>query len=161
MSTKKCSTCGVEKALEKFPRNGIDKDGNERRRADCTVCYNICRKANSRKGKRSFSKFVNNMKHRTGEKAALTLAEWRECLIYFEGCCAYCGKQQSRSIKLSKDHVLPVVLGGLTEKHNTVPACVACNSSKQEESFEKWYHGQRFFDAARYARIKEWIGDGD
>lgn len=152
-----CSLCGVDKSINEFHRNGTDKNGVERRRKDCIVCYNISRRLNSKNGKGSFKKFINNMKARTGEKAVLTLAEWKACLIYYGGECCYCGKKQSRSNKLTKDHVQPVVHGGKTEKYNTVPACIRCNSSKQEEQLEKWYHSQKFFSAERLHRIKRWV----
>lgn len=56
----------------------------------------------------------------------LTLAEWAECLGYFDSKCAYCGK----SSKLQKEHIIPVIRCGGFTKTNIVPACVACNQSK-------------------------------
>lgn len=153
---KVCSVCGDAKPLADFPRNGRFADGMERRRADCYVCYNICRKAKSKKSKASFRRFVGSVKVRTGEKAEITLEDWKQCLVFFRGSCAYCGRAASRSVKLSKDHVVAMVQGGLTTKYNIVPACISCNSSKQGDNLEKWYYGQRCFSDERLCRIYEW-----
>ncbi len=52
--------------------------------------------------------------------------EWREILIVFGHACAYC----LRTVKLTRDHVLPLSRGGLDEPDNVVPACQPCNSRK-------------------------------
>jgi 5-methylcytosine-specific restriction endonuclease McrA len=151
-----CTVCKKDLSVDKFPRNGYDKDGAIRRRPDCAVCYGIRRKTNSKKGKSSYGKFVNNMLHRTGEIVDLTLDEWRSCLVHFEGCCAYCGKKQSRSIRLTKDHLVPCVEGGRTTKWNVVPACTVCNCSKGGTDLARWYKKQTFYSGARYERIITW-----
>jgi hypothetical protein len=152
---QKCNTCGDVKPLDEFPRNGKDKDGNERRRPDCNVCYTIKRKAK----KTTHTKFLNNTFHRTGELKTLTFDDWRECLIFFKGACCYCGRKQSRSLKLTKDHLVAVKnskVEGRTVKKNIVPACCRCNSSKSNTSVEEWYPRQRFYSAYRMERIRVW-----
>ncbi len=46
------------------------------------------------------------------------------------GQCHYCRKRLHPS-KLTMDHVVPVVRGGRTTRHNVVPCCKDCNSKKK------------------------------
>lgn len=147
--------CGKIKGIDEFPRNGKDKAGNCRYRNDCKVCYGIARKLNSKKGKRRFKKFVDNMRYRTGEVVTLSIEDWHKCLIHFNGACAFCGAKKN----ITKDHVVPVASGGLTTKYNTVPACSRCNSSKQDRNLEKWLFAQEWFDLCRYEAIREWVSN--
>lgn len=151
-----CITCKTDKPVDMFPRNGYDELGFEKRRRDCTQCYNITRKTNSKKGKATLRKFVNNTYHRTGEVAQLSHNDWRDVVIYFDGCCAYCGKKSSRSVKLTKDHIVPVLAGGTTCRYNIVPACQTCNSSKGATAIGKWYIVQSFYDIRKHAKILTW-----
>lgn len=154
MTTMKvCNVCGVPKPLTEFPKNGKFKDGSTRYRADCKECYNIGRKIS----KKRMTKFLNNTKHRTGEEDGYSFEDWKDTVMYFRGKCAYCGRKQSRSVKLTKDHVIPVSKGGLTVKHNIVPACPACNSSKSDSDFEEWYDNYKYFNADRKERINRWL----
>jgi len=68
--------------------------------------------------------------------ATLTSQEWRATLQAFEGCCAYCGKACGN--KAHKDHVIPVMRGGAFELGNIVPACAACNLSKNSHDIQAW-----------------------
>jgi hypothetical protein len=147
-----CNTCGVDKLDAAFPKNGKDKDGKTRRRPDCNVCYNIKRKLD--KGKHT--KFMNNTKHRTGEEDTYILQDWKDALIHFGGCCAYCGTPQSRRKKLTRDHVLPVTKDGTTVRKNIIPSCNRCNCSKSGEYLEVWYPQQRFYSKERMERINAW-----
>lgn len=149
-----CNTCNTEKPTEAFPRNGKDPVGNIKRRADCTVCYNIKRRIDKRK----HTKFVNNTKHRTGEQDTYTLQDWKDALIAFGGCCAYCGRPESRRHKLTREHIIPVDSGGKTVRRNIVPACGSCNSSKSNNSFEQWYSKYKKYSVDRKARIIVWRG---
>lgn len=149
---KVCNTCYIEKPLSCFPENGLNKHGEVRYRADCTVCYNIKRKLNKKK----HTKFVNNTKYRTGEENTYSLEDWRDALIYFADSCAYCGKKHSRRFKLTKDHIVPVDKGGVTVKCNIIPACAWCNSSKGNQDLETWYKKQKFYTVEKLNKIKKW-----
>ena len=149
---KVCSVCGVPKPLTDFPKNGKDKEGMTRYRADCKECYNISRKINKKK----LSKFLNNTKHRTGEEDGYSLEDWKDAVLYFRGECAYCGRKQSRSVKLTKDHVVPVSKGGKTVRENIVPSCARCNSSKSDSDMEEWYVRQQFYSEERMNKINDW-----
>jgi 5-methylcytosine-specific restriction endonuclease McrA len=152
MDVQVCNVCGVEKPITDFPKNGTYPDGSPRRRPDCTVCYNIKRKLDKKK----HNKFVNNTMHRTGEIAEYSIEQWREALVFFGGCCAYCGRPQSRRIKLTKDHIKPVSQGGKTTKGNIIPACTRCNSSKSNQNIDDWYPKQPFYNKARMEAIYKW-----
>lgn len=43
------------------------------------------------------------------------------------GCCAYCG---DREAKLTLEHVVPIIQGGVHSRYNVVPACAPCNYGK-------------------------------
>jgi len=157
-NTKKCNTCGIEKPLTQFYKNGIDQDGNVRLRADCKTCYKVDRHLD----KKTHTKFRNNTKLRTNEEDAklLTLNDWRDALIFFGNSCAYCGHVPTkRKERLTKDHVVPVTAGGRTIRKNVVPACSKCNCSKSNQPLKKWYPRQPFFTDDRHSKIKEWCDE--
>jgi 5-methylcytosine-specific restriction endonuclease McrA len=59
--------------------------------------------------------------------ATFTIAEWVAMKVAYENRCAYC-RQESPS--LTRDHVVPLAVGGLRVAANIVPACRSCNSRK-------------------------------
>ena len=67
---------------------------------------------------------------RTPVKQLLNSAQWREIKLKFHNACAYCGIPESSSVKLTRDHLIPVTKGGLHTKENIVPACQPCNARK-------------------------------
>lgn len=52
---------------------------------------------------------------------------WAAILALYGHRCAYCRKD---GVKLTIDHVLPLSKGGTHTPDNVVPACMACNCSK-------------------------------
>ena len=67
---------------------------------------------------------------RTPVKQLLNSAQWREIKLKFHNACAYGGIPESSSVKLTRDHLIPVTKGGLHTKENIVPACQPCNARK-------------------------------
>lgn len=57
---------------------------------------------------------------------AHTRAEWLALCEQYGNRCLRCGKKRP----LSKDHVIPVLLGGSNDISNIQPLCRSCNSSK-------------------------------
>jgi 5-methylcytosine-specific restriction endonuclease McrA len=55
-----------------------------------------------------------------------TNAEWRTLCASYGHRCLCC----KRGRKLTKDHILPVALGGSDDISNIQPLCQSCNSSK-------------------------------
>jgi len=80
--------------------------------------------------------------------ATLTAREWRATLAAFDHRCAYCGCEKAR---FHKDHVIPVAKGGGLEAGNIVPACSACNSSKNAHSVKAWMK-RKGYDYERFAK---------
>ena len=146
---RQCIFCGEFKPLSEFARNGPGAY-----RMDCKTCYNIRRREN--RSKKVHSDFIGGQKRRGEINPGLTHQEWKECLIYFGGECAYCGGTPRKGQRLTKDHLLAVSEGGLTEPANIIPACSSCNSSKGPQDFKTWYMKQPFFSQARLNRIFQW-----
>ena len=82
-------------------------------------------------------------------------------MLYFRGKCSYCGRKQSKGVKRTRDHVVPVSKGGKTVRENIVPSCERCNSSKSDSDMEEWYVKQEFYSDDRKKRIDMWIKGGD
>lgn len=62
----------------------------------------------------------------TGSGGSYTVAEWRDKLTLYGGCCIYCGEAK----KLTIDHKVPLFRGGSNSIENLVPSCGECNSRK-------------------------------
>ena len=151
---RRCTFCGQFKAIKDFGLNGTDEHGKAVYRFDCKQCYNIRRKEN--RSKKSHSDFVGGMKRRGEEIVDFTHQEWKECLIFFGGECAYCGCTPRKGQKLTKEHLTPVSSGGRTVSENIVPACPKCNSSKGAEEMKSWHMKQSFFSQERLNKIFKW-----
>ena len=152
---KQCTFCGKLKPMEEcFAKNGKDAEGNVKYRDDCKVCYNVRRKEN--RNKKRHSDFVGNQKRRGEDSPDYTHQEWKECVIYFGGECAYCGCTPRKGKGLTRDHLKPISEGGETVQYNIVPACEACNSSKGAEDFKDWFMRQPFFSQDRLNKIFKW-----
>lgn len=57
-----------------------------------------------------------------------TARQWRALVEAHGGRCAYCG---TRSLRLQKEHVIPLSHGGDHTARNIVPSCQPCNLKKQ------------------------------
>jgi hypothetical protein len=73
--------------------------------------------------------------------------------------CAFCGVDATHERnhgreRLTVEHVLALTKGGLDEASNIIPACSACNSSKNNSPVEDWYRRQPFFTELRWAKIQ-------
>jgi hypothetical protein len=73
--------------------------------------------------------------------------------------CAFCGvdasdRRNHGRQRLTVEHVLALTKGGLDEASNIIPACSACNSSKQESPVESWYRRQQWFTEVRWRKIQ-------
>lgn len=84
----------------------------------------------------------------------LTASEWENCKKYFDYSCAYCGL---KSEVLSKDHFIPLNLGGGLTVTNVVPCCQNCNSSKSNRKFSLWYKNTSFYSYKRELKILDYL----
>lgn len=92
---------------------------------------------------------IRNAKLR-GLPSDWSVRSWEACKAAWNNSCAYCGVA---SDCLHQDHVIPVaspVCPG-TIRSNMVPACEACNLSKQDKPLVSWLSdGARFEAVMRY-----------
>lgn len=67
----------------------------------------------------------------------LTAAEWDKALNYWKGCCAYCSQLLEQ---VTLDHYIPVSAKNCpgTIVTNVLPACVYCNTSKNDTAVNIW-----------------------
>lgn len=151
---KVCTFCGEVKPIYEFPKNGSNSDGSIKYRDDCKICYNIRRREN--RAKKKHTDFIGSQKRRGESDIEYSFQEWKECLIFFQGECAYCGATPRKGQRLTRDHLEPVSAGGTTIQSNIVPACGSCNSSKGAEDFKEWFMKQSFFSQERLNRIFKW-----
>ena len=149
-----CRFCGENKPLDAYAKNGTDENGVEVKRLDCKTCYNIRRSTNAKK--KVHSDFVGGQKRRGDARVDFTHQNWKECLIFFGGECAYCGATTRRNFALTKDHLVPMCDGGTTVPSNIVPACGCCNKSKGNKEVKDWYMQQAFFNQERLNKIFKW-----
>lgn len=63
---------------------------------------------------------------RGAEGKGLTAEDWRMIKRAWSGRCAYC----QRPGRLTMDHIHPLSKGGRHEPANIAPACISCNTSK-------------------------------
>lgn len=70
----------------------------------------------------------------TGSQRLALLARW----VRQGRRCAYCPAQAQ-----SVDHVIPIALGGTNYEGNLTPACLPCNSRKNDSLLIEWKHKRR------------------
>lgn len=60
--------------------------------------------------------------------ATHTIDEWYDMLDFFEWTCAICFTTE----KITKDHIIPISLGGSDGIENLQPLCRSCNTGKND-----------------------------
>lgn len=65
----------------------------------------------------------------------VSVAEWLWIVSEHGNACVYCCATDR---KLTRDHLVPLALGGLDEPTNVVPACLKCNCSKGAKPLHVW-----------------------
>lgn len=71
----------------------------------------------------------NNETKRKGAVGSFTLGEWELVKKQYGNTCPKCGKTEPQ-IKLTIDHIIPLIKGGSNWIENIQPLCGPCNTSK-------------------------------
>ena len=90
---------------------------------------------------------AKSSRHRTRKTAAggsFSPSEFKALCDHYANKCLCCGRD---NIKLTADHIVPVVKGGTSNIDNIQPLCGACNSSK----------GDKTIDYRRNGGLGRWI----
>lgn len=138
---KTCTRCGEWKAAPEFYRNRHAGDGLT---SACRICSKEASrqsKLNNPERKRRLHKPRNPEKKRRYDKDRrdrirvtkrrdlvndYTKQDWQEMCLWFGNSCLSCGVTSS----LSRDHVIPLVIGGTDTLGNCQPLCLPCNLRK-------------------------------
>lgn len=125
-------------------REEINTKARERRQQDLEHYREIGRKSRDKHAEernayqRDYGKanrdkltlYTNNRRARKlFAKGSHTDAEWQTLKAKYNFKCLCCGKQEPE-IKLTRDHVRPLILGGSDAIENIQPLCARCNSKK-------------------------------
>jgi len=70
------------------------------------------------------------------ERGTHTAQEWYALCRKAGNRCAYCGERG----RMTKDHDVPVTVGGSDAIDNIVPACLACNMEKKQLTGREYRH---------------------
>ena len=83
-----------------------------------TLRVRICHYAKMRKARKE------------NAEGAYSLQEWEDLKKQFNYICPSCFRKEPK-IKLTADHIIPLVFGGFNYIDNIQPLCFSCNSSKK------------------------------
>lgn len=72
---------------------------------------------------------------KAGNGGSHTAEEWREKCERFGNLCVYCGEAKP----LTRDHNVPLALGGTDDIANILPACRSCNSRKNKRTAAEYF----------------------
>lgn len=68
-----------------------------------------------------------------GNGGKITTKEWRDLLDKYDHRCLRCGRND---VKLTIDHVLPLIKGGPNIIENAQPLCHSCNAWKKDKHID-------------------------
>lgn len=66
-----------------------------------------------------------------GNGGSHTQKEWMDLVESANGACVKCFRQEP-DIRLTRDHIIPVIKGGTNDIRNIQPLCLSCNSAKRD-----------------------------
>lgn len=141
---KYCSTSCNQKAwyaahrAEQIERMRVYREANPGTVVASAVAWKKANpEANRAIARRAYSKNPETAKRAARNRRAreasvevlrFTDADWQAVLRHYGHRCAHCGA----SGRLTRDHVIPLALGGRHSVGNIIPACTPCNSSKRD-----------------------------
>lgn len=132
---KWCSRCGETKPAGEFGRNAARADG---RAAYCFGCNSAAvaahNAANPELRRLARRGYALKRRHTIyASRLQVTVKDLQRIVLRYRGLCAYCDKPWKQF-----DHVVPVTRGGRHSVGNIVPACVRCNTSKNDRLVMEW-----------------------
>lgn len=80
------------------------------------------------KKKRYFNNSIRSFKIK-GSRGKFTMEQWEALKSKYSYMCLCC-KRFEPDIKLTIDHVVPIIMGGSNNINNIQPLCINCNSAK-------------------------------
>lgn len=106
------------RAYAKHPEKYLDKQRRwYKANPDKVVAYRHARRAREQAG------------------GTFTAAEWQALKVFYDFTCLRCGAQEPE-IKLTPDHVKPLVGGGSNAIDNIQPLCGSCNNRKSTKEID-------------------------
>jgi hypothetical protein len=105
----------VKEANQRWRKNNLERDNEHRRQYRQNNPEGVIARANRRRTRKSAA------------GGSYTPAEWKALVTHFGNKCLCCGRND---VKLTADHVIPVVKGGTSSIDNIQPLCLKCNQSK-------------------------------
>lgn len=97
------------------------------------------RKAGEIKRGEAYSRFADDgseLRFEKGKARELRASRWWKNLVA-KGVCHYCGNKVLPE-EITMDHVVPLALGGKSEKTNIVACCKDCNTKKKDSLAFEW-----------------------
>jgi 5-methylcytosine-specific restriction endonuclease McrA len=131
---KRCRRCREVKAADQFGRNAARADGKA---AYCFGCNSAAVAEHNRTNPdRAMMRREYALRRRRFievNRARVTVRDLNRLIARYGGLCAYCPAPWKQL-----DHVVPVTRGGRHGIGNIVPACVRCNTSKNDRTVMEW-----------------------
>jgi len=136
----------LEKAREKDYKRY--RENAEKIKANAREWYRTnkeqARRSNQEWNKRNKDRRIaiaqNRRARLAGSIGKVSAEELRKMNEFYDYTCLRCGEREP-SIKLTHDHVKPIVMGGENTIENSQPLCRSCNSKKKDKWIdyrEKW-----------------------
>lgn len=114
----------VEKSLRNCLECGVEISRNKR--SDSKFCSQACVSKYKYDKERSLTYSANRRARLRGAEGRFTSAEWHAMIDYYGGVCVACDEVKP----LTRDHVLPLFMGGSNWISNIQPLCLGCNLKK-------------------------------